>query len=255
MPMRARAYTLIEVALVVSILVAITAIVIPNFILDYERDLLPGSSRDMRSLVSMVRAKASFASVRYRIRFPMPDEDDEIGDGIQPIVEREVDPVNEPEIFERVTEPWAVGTILRSGIRCAEVRLGKPDIEQMRDREFRSEVEEVLDRAFEEFDPVKPPVVIEPDGTSDWFVLLLTNAPEDVPVEDLADSEEYQSIEIIVDGRTGAAWLQRPLYDEELDLFEEEGWPIVLRQDFLDPRVLTEDDVLELQDIPIDQLP
>ena len=36
--------------------------------------------------------------------------------------------------------------------------------------------------------------------------------------------------------------------EEELDLFEEKNWPIVLRQDFLDPRVLTEDDVLELHD-------
>ncbi|MGB0717578.1 MAG: hypothetical protein ACPGXK_16995, partial [Phycisphaerae bacterium] len=83
----------------------------------------------------------------------------------------------------------------------------------------------------------------------------LTNAPTDIPPEDLAEDSDSESLEIIVDGRSGAAWLQRPLYEEELDLFEEENWPIVLRQDFLRPEVLTEDDVLELQDIPLDQIP
>ena len=125
----------------------------------------------------------------------------------------------------------------------------------LRERERRSQVEEILSETFEDFDPIRPPVVVEPDGTSDWVVFVITNAPTDIDPEDLAEDEESQTIEVIVDGRTGAAWLQRPLYEEEIDLFEEEGWPIVLRQDFLRPDVLTENDVLELQDIPLDQIP
>jgi hypothetical protein len=58
-------------------------------------------------------------------------------------------------------------------------------------------------------------------------------------------------IEVILEGPTGLAWLQRPFYDEELDLFEEKGWPAVLRKDFLDKAVLTEDDILELWPYPI----
>jgi len=253
---RIGAYTLIEIVLVVTILVAIAGIVIPNFTIDLEKERLPSSARRLRTLIAMVQANAAYDSVRYRIRFATEEEEDETLIGSkQPIVEREVDPVNEPEIFERVTAPWAVGKIFEEDIRCAEVRLGRPNIEQLREREFRSEIEDVLQETFEDFDPLRPPYIVEPDGTADWAVFVVTEADEDVDPVDLADSEEFSTIEVIVDGRTGTAWLQRPLYDEEIDLFEEENWPIVLRQDFLDPRVLTEDDVLELHDIPLDQMP
>ena len=62
---------------------------------------------------------------------------------------------------------------------------------------------------------------------------------------------EDNLLDLIVEGATGLSWIQRPFYDEELDLFEEKGWPAVLRQDFLDPRVLTENDVLELREITV----
>ncbi|MCH7632740.1 MAG: hypothetical protein IIB59_05965, partial [Planctomycetes bacterium] len=55
----------------------------------------------------------------------------------------------------------------------------------------------------------------------------------------------------ILEGLTGLCWLQRPFYDEELDLFADKGWPAVLRQDFLRPDMLTEDDVLELREIRV----
>ncbi|MCH7995276.1 MAG: hypothetical protein IIB57_12650, partial [Planctomycetes bacterium] len=74
---------------------------------------------------------------------------------------------------------------------------------------------------------------------------VLTEAPRGSDIDSLDD---YGAIEVIQEGETGLIWLQRPFYEEELDLFEEKNWPIVLRQDFLDPRVLTEDDVLELHD-------
>jgi hypothetical protein len=74
------------------------------------------------------------------------------------------------------------------------------------------------------------------------------DSPSDITLEEL---EDYARIHVIVEGATGLAWLQRPFYEEELDLFEEKGWPAVLRQDFLDPRVLTEDDVLELRETQI----
>ncbi len=247
------AYTLVEIVLAIAILVAIAGFVIPNFVVDLERLKLPGSASRMRSLVAMVQANAAFDGVRYRIRFAMEDEAEEFEDPSQPIIEREEDAVLEPQVFTRVTAPWATGTILSDGIRCAEVRLGRPTIEAIRALENRDDIEEALEEAFQDFDPLRPPVVIDPDGTSDWLTFVVTNAPEDVATEDLAESEEFKTIEIIVDGLTGSAWLQRPLYAEELDLFEEQGWPIVLRQDFLDPDVLTEDDVLELHDIPIDR--
>ena len=74
----------------------------------------------------------------------------------------------------------------------------------------------------------------------------LTDAPLDVDEEDL---EDYDRIEIILDGVIGLAWLQRPLEEEELEMMRENGWPPVLRRDFLSPVLLTEDDVLEIGEI------
>jgi hypothetical protein len=93
------------------------------------------------------------------------------------------------------------------------------------------------------------PLVFEPDGTSDWATfLLVADAPRQIDIEEL---ENYERIEVIYEGQTGLAWLQRPFYEEELDLFEEKNWPVVLRRDFLRPQVLTEDDVLELRDFRV----
>ena len=93
---------------------------------------------------------------------------------------------------------------------------------------------EELAEAFEDIDPERPPLYVEPDGTSEWVTFVLTTAPPDVELDKV---EDYGCLELIVDGSTGLAWMQRPFYDEELDLFEEKNWPAVLRQDFLDPRV------------------
>jgi hypothetical protein len=78
----------------------------------------------------------------------------------------------------------------------------------------------------------------------------VTDAPPGAQYDEL---EDYKRIEVILEGQTGFCWLQRPLYEAELDLFEEKGWPAVLRQDFLNRRELTEDDILELREIQIKQ--
>lgn len=239
--------TLVEVVLVIGILVVIAGIVIPDFVSELERQQLPASARRFRSFLALVQANAAFDGKQYRLRFPMEDEEDSIGTDRQPIIEREVDPLRSPEVYTAVTEPWAVGATFLQGVWCAEVRLGRPTIEQLQEREDSSAVEEALADAFEDFDPLLPPLLVEPDGTSDWVTFLLTDAPRGTSVDELA---EFDRIEVIMEGSTGMCWLQRPLYEEELALFEEKRWPIVLRRDYLLPRVLTEDDVLELRDIP-----
>lgn len=252
-----RAMTLIEVVLVIGILVVIAGIVIPSFVRELEREKLPGSARQLRSFVTLVRANASFDAKRYRIRFPMEDELDPLGDDRQPLIEREDDPIEEPEVFHLVTDPWAVGKTLLGDVWCAEVRLGRPTVAVLRELEKRHEVEDEVEEYYEGFDPERLPLIIEPDGTSEWVTFMLTDAPRDIEIEDIFfydafEEEEYEAVQVISEGATGMAWLQRPFYEEELDLFEERGWPVVLRQDLLDPRVLTEEDVLELYDVPID---
>jgi type II secretory pathway pseudopilin PulG len=244
------AYTLLEVTLVIGLLVAISAIAIPNFIGQLEREELPGSVRQLRSLISLTRANAAYDGKRYRIRFPSEEEKDLTGDTRQPIVEREDDPIHNPEFYVAVTAPWALGSTFLGKVWCAEVRTGRPTIEDLQDlrERGRQDVADELMREQENLEPDRPPLYIEPDGASEWATFVITSAPRETPIDEL---EEHPRIELIVEGSTGLAWIQRPFYDEELDLFEEKGWPAVLRQDFLDPRELTENDVLELREITV----
>lgn len=228
----------------VAIMAVIAMMVVPGLFEEYRREELPGSARQFRSLLTLVSANAAFDGKRYRVRFPEEDEEDALGGDRQPLIEREDDPFLEPDVFDLVTDPWAVGNTFLGKVWCAEVRLGRPTIERL--QETRSEIEDALEEEFEDFTPERLPLVFEPDGTSDWATfVLVADAPRGIAIEEL---ENYERIEVIYEGATGLAWLQRPFYEEELDLFEEHNWPAVLRRDFLDPRVLTEDDVLELRD-------
>ena len=239
-----RAFTLLEVTLVIGLLAIITAMIIPNFLREVKEEEFPGSARQLRSLLNLVSANACFDGKRYRIRFPEEDEEDPLGGDRQPLIEREDDPIDEPEVFNLVTAPWAIGQTLLGDVWCAEVRLGRPTIERI--RATRSEIKAAITEEVEDFEPERLPLVFDPDGTAEWATFILTEAPRGTGLDEL---EDHPRIELILEGATGLAWMQRPFYDEELDLFEEKNWPAVLRQDFLDPRVLTEDDVLELRDL------
>ncbi len=235
----------------VGLLALIAAIVVPNFIRQIKEEELPRSARQLRSFITLTRANAAFDGKRYRLRFPDDKDDPELlFDDRQPIVEREDDPIREPEVFNLVTSPWAVGGTLLGDVWCAEIRPGRPTIERIKERRDRvaEQITEKLIEQYEDIDPERPPLIIEPDGSSDWATFVLTNGPRDMDIEQL---EDYPRVEVILDGAMGLSWLQRPFYDEELDLFEEKNWPAVLRQDFLDPRVLTEDDVLEIREMQL----
>lgn len=245
-----RGFTLVEVTLVVGILVLISAMIIPNFLRQIRGEAMPRSARQLRSLITLVRANASFDNRRYRIRFPNEDEKDLFGGRTQPLIEREDDPIDEPEIFNVVTDPWAIEPTFMGDVWCAEVRLGKPTIERL--RELRERAADGVERELEEakerddkIDPDRPPLFIEPDGSSEWVTFVLTTAPRNTALDDLPD---HPQLHLIADGGTGLAWLQRRFYDEEIDLFEEKNWPAVLRQDLLSPTMLTEDDVLEIRE-------
>ena len=248
----AGAFTLFEVLLVVGMMAVISAITMPTIFARMKREQLSMSAGQLRSFLTLVRANAQFDGKRYRLRFLTDDELDEeefewMGDGRQPLVEREDDPFEEPGVYNAVTLPWAVGDTLLGKVWCVEVRLGKPTMADIRERmdEALDDTEDTLIEAIKDIDPRRPPLTIEPDGTCEWATFVLTEAPCDIEFDELEDEVR---IEVILDGMTGLSWLQRPFYEEEVDLFLEKGWPAVLRQDFLDPRVLDEDDVLELHE-------
>lgn len=252
-PLR-RGFTLLEVSLVLGILVLLAALAMPNLIGEIEARRLRVSAVQMRALLELVRHNAQFDGKRYRIRFPEEDELDPIGGDRQPIIEREDDPLEEPDEWKVVTNPWAVGETLLRDVWCVQARLGRPTVEKLLDPEVS--VADKLEASMEDFDENRPPLYVEPDGTSPWVTYVITQADRDLEPEDLeppvyGDEEHPECVEIIVEGLTGMIWLQRPLYEEELDLFEENGWPPVLRKDFFQRQALTEDDFEELRESEI----
>src|SRR5512134_316282 len=92
-----RAFTLIELLLVAGLIAVLSMLVLPNFARQIKAEELPASANNLRSLITIVSAHAAFDSKRYRIRFPRQDEADPFGGSTQPIIEREDDPIHEPE--------------------------------------------------------------------------------------------------------------------------------------------------------------
>jgi hypothetical protein len=240
--------TFIEIVLVIGLLIALYAMAMPNFMNELEQRRLPESSRRMRSLLTLVRANAMYDGMRYRVRFPQDDELDSEGGDRQPLIEREDEPFLEPGVYNLVTDPWARGDTLLRGVRCAEVRLGRPTLETIEEGLVSQDVEDRLEAIALGFEDDFPPLYVETDGTSEWATFLMTDAPKEMELDQLAETEEFLRIEVILDGITGLIWLQRPFYDEELDMFREYDWPPVLRRDFIRPEALTKEQVLEISD-------
>ncbi|GJM26303.1 MAG: hypothetical protein DHS20C16_27180 [Phycisphaerae bacterium] len=252
-----RGFTLLEILLVTGLLAIVMAMVMPSLMNDFTRAQLPESARQMRALIQLTRANAMIDGLRYRIRFPREDELDGQGDQRQPVVEVEDRPLEFPEEFRPVLAAWARDETLLRGIRCVKVRLGKPTIDQLLGQdEYALELEEerledIEESAGETYEEEFPPLVLDTDGTSEWATFLLTDAPMDVPAEDLDDETEFGRLEVILDGLTGLAWLQRSLFIEELEMMKEHGWPPVLRKDFVQAQKLTEDNVLEIREASV----
>lgn len=244
-----RGFTLIEVVMAVALLLLVVSFALPNLIGQLEAQRLPKSCEQLRGLLTLVRANAMYDGKRYRVRFPGEDEIDGIGDDRQPLIEREDEPFKDPGVFNPVNDFWAYGETILRDIWCSEVRLGRPTLDSIDDTKLVGEdVDERLEAEAEGFEEHYPPLTVETDGTTEWVTFVLTDAPRDVAEDEI---ENYSRIEVIMDGLTGLIWLQRPFYDEEIELFREHDWPPVLRRDFIRKAALTEDNVLEIQETAV----
>lgn len=241
---RRTAYTLLELILVIVLLAAVAGVVYPRLANSAEDRALRASAQQMRSLLELVRAQAQWDGLRYRIRMAKAEELDQTGDDRQPIVEREKDPLNAPNEWTPVLADWAQRQVYREDVWCIQVRLGRPTVDTLMNPDVKLD-DELLSLGHD-FDPDYPPVIFEPDGSAPWATFVVTQVDRDMKPEELGDEEER--IEVIMEGSTGMVWLQRGLYEQELELFSQNGWPVVQRRDFLDPKALTEDDVLELME-------
>lgn len=240
-----RGMTLLEVLLVIALLLVLFSFVLPAFTGTMRARGLPESCERLRSLLQMTRTAAMRDGVRYRFEFPgAPDPDDPLAERMvetpvetqQPIIKREKDPLNEPGVFEDVDMELDGGKILLEGVRCVSVRLGFPSFDVNDQAAF----------AGPEVNGEESPLDVmtfNPDGTCDWATFALTTVGAD---DEVVESDIERIVNVIVDGRTGQTWFQRPMRNTEVELMNRYGASPCLHADFLDPAEITEDNILDI---------
>lgn len=243
--MRRRAFTLVEVLLVIMLLGMIAMLALPNLGSEVSRRSLTESADRLRSLIVMSHARAIQDGVCYRIQFPgTPDPNDprarkEIDvplDTLQPELSRQTEPLRFPEAYGGIPLPWNDMPVLQPGTRCVAVLSGKPDFTVTGDSPIAGpQIGETVTSFV--------PLTLRPDGTTDWVTFVLT----DLPFDTVLNREDAPRIlNVIVDGRTGQVWVQRALRREEVELMEEEGASPLLHMDFVSPQEITRENLLEI---------
>jgi len=243
-----RGFTLLEMILVISVIAFLAWFAFPLMTAEAARRELPESANRLRALLIRTACAARTDGLRYRIRFRLEDEaeeDESEEDLRQPIVEVERDPYGAPNEWERVTEPWARQPVLVGDVWCFRVRLGRPEVADTLEEAFGPEEEEPVyeDEQYEDED--YPPLVFNPDGSSQWATFLLTKADRDTDEETALDPKIC--CQVLYDGETGQCWVQKPLTEEELQLLADEGLSPVIRSDRLTGELLTREQLRQIR--------
>lgn len=215
-----KAFTLLEVLLVIALLSMLAAFSWPLLGRAREAEELFESARRVKTLMQMCRARAMNESRRYRITFQT--------DGTLEL-RRQRDPLYAPQEFYRFRESWATASVLLERV-WVEALLPLPDGPPPID------VEDALIE-FEEFDEELIPITdldrafvlnFEPDGTSGSVRWLLRDL-------------DGRGLEMTLDGRLGrviaepvervdSSRVDRPspleadadeVWEEELEVLEE----------------------------------
>ncbi len=246
-----RGMTFLEIILVLVLLGVLMAYAMPSLTSTFEARAIPESCERLRSLIHLTRTAAMRDGVRYRLAFPgAPNPDDPYAEKTvlasaetqQPFVEREVDPIAQPGTFVGADLYYDVGHVLMPGVRCVCVqRLGRAI-----DGSYFF-VNNKSPFAGPEVNVKEAPMdVIEfrPDGTSDWAVFTLTNMGME---EEPQESDIGRIVSVILDGRTGQVWFQRPWRNSEKELMDRYKASPVLHVDFMKTDEITEENILRIQ--------
>ncbi len=151
------AFTLLEVMLVITIIGVIAAFAWPDFQAASQSEQLTESARRMQAVLAMCRAEAMNTARRHRIEF-------EIDGTIR--IERQLDPMWAPHIYDRVREGWAMVQILSDDVWVSDLEVlaeGPPPI-QIIDDNLELPDTEIDPLPIEEYD-LAVAVDIEPDGS------------------------------------------------------------------------------------------
>ena len=238
--MRSRAFTLVEVLLVLMILGLLLAFALPNFGVVLKRRSLTESTDRLQSLIVMAHARAMQDGLKYRIMFPgTPDPNDKLAEKEieipfetqQPNVERQIAPLENPDWFGGFEAGWKSQAILQPGTRCVAVLPGRPNFDISPDSP-------IAGPSILEGQAPFVPLTLNPDGTTEWVTFVLTDLPFDVELEPY---HVGRILNVMVDGRTGQTWVQRALRVEEVEAMQELGASPVFHQNFTNPEMMTVD--------------
>lgn len=211
-----------------SLIVALSLLAMPAIENIMIGSNLPESAGRVRSLFAMARSGAVSEARRVRVRF-LPNEQ-------QPIVEIERDPVFQPGLYEQITAAWTQEPILLGSVQVYSVALGRPEFlkpvsddvdprsdssDAATDGATQADVADVQETGEtlslrtaveeEEVDINRPSIIFEPDGSTDWAMITVSQV---MPGEELPDDADQRWI--IVDGRTGMMTIRTALSAEEL---------------------------------------
>lgn len=220
----APAFTLLEVMITLGLLVLLAGLAWPALQTQITAAELPESADRLRSALFMARCEAMMQHRRFRVRFA-PDEQ-------HPMIEWESDPVNQPGVFVPATVDWADEQILLANVQVHEIRPGRPVylqalsetsdpdslLKEAEERERERVERENLNRGEgfgasqdQEVDPLRPVIIFEPDGSTDWATLVLARVSPSEPLE-----EEEPQVWIVIDGRTGLVMIRDKVTQEQL---------------------------------------
>lgn len=222
----ARAFTLIELIVVLTLLVLLAMLAWPAVSSLMTSSELPESASRLRSTLYMARSGAISEHRRVRVRFEEKSS--------QPIVEIERDPFTSPGNFETITAAWTQEPVVLGDVQVYSVTLGRPEFmkpvsedigpgqggnetatdapEETADEGAKTEETLALRTAIEtKEDPNRPTIMFEPDGSTDWAWLTVARQ---MPGEGLPKDAEQRWV--IVDGRTGMITIRDALSEEEL---------------------------------------
>jgi prepilin-type N-terminal cleavage/methylation domain-containing protein len=237
-----RAFTLLEVILVILIIGLILGFVYPDLERMLQSRRMEESAEQLRSLIIMARSRAMRDGIKYRIQFPgTPDPLDKHAEKeidipfetLQPEVFRQDRPVDFPDSFAKVEEDWTMQGFLKDGVRCVATYYGTNFDE--------TPGTPIVGPAITEGKWEFVSLTFNPDGTCDHLTFRLTDLPGDIEPMSIMPS---RVLDLIVDGRTGQTWFQRAFTIEEKEIMEEYGASPILHMDFNSPDPITEENIL-----------
>jgi len=159
---KARAFTMLELLLVIVVMIVLTAIIVPNVRTRTAAGKIEYASRQLTGLLQLARSEAMATGKTYRLRF-------EVG-GTKAMIEEELDPLKQPGVYEPVDAHWSTVDLGAGNVQCLVIEfdpwetLLREQEENVLDKEEKKEDEKLL-----------PPILFYPDGTSDTATILLGN--------------------------------------------------------------------------------